>query len=97
MANVSLDGAIHFVCVDWWHMDELRAAGDSIYSELKNLIVWAKTNGGMGTFYLSRHELIFVCKVGIAKHLKVLSDECELVSARTVALTFILGKDSAIW
>jgi len=50
-------------------MDELSAAGDSIYSELKNLVVWAKTNGGMGTFYRSRHELIFVYKVGTAKHL----------------------------
>ncbi|MBT8460303.1 MAG: ParB/RepB/Spo0J family partition protein, partial [Boseongicola sp.] len=58
MADVSLDGAIHFVCMDWRHMDELSAAGAEVYSELKNLVVWAKTNGGMGTFYRSRHELI---------------------------------------
>ncbi|MCA0928776.1 site-specific DNA-methyltransferase [Ruegeria profundi] len=69
MADVSLDGAIHFVCMDWRHMDELSAAGAEVYSELKNLVVWAKTNGGMGTFYRSRHELIFVYKVGTAKHL----------------------------
>lgn len=69
MAEVSLDGAIHFVCMDWRHMDELSAAGAEVYSELKNLVVWAKTNGGMGTFYRSRHELIFVYKVGTAKHL----------------------------
>jgi len=69
MAAVSLDGAIHFVCMDWRHMDELRAAGADVYSELKNLVIWAKTNGGMGTFYRSRHELIFVYKVGTAKHL----------------------------
>jgi DNA modification methylase len=69
MADVSVDGAIHFVCMDWRHMDELSSAGESIYSELKNLVVWAKTNGGMGTFYRSRHELIFVYKVGTAKHL----------------------------
>ncbi len=69
MAEVSLDGAIHFVCMDWRHMDELSAAGTDVYSELKNLVVWAKTNGGMGTFYRSRHELIFVYKVGTAKHL----------------------------
>ena len=69
MAEVSLDGAIHFVCMDWRHMDELSAAGSEVYSELKNLVVWAKTNGGMGTFYRSRHELIFVYKVGSAKHL----------------------------
>nr|WP_170610931.1 site-specific DNA-methyltransferase [Ruegeria arenilitoris] len=69
MAEVSLDGAIHFVCMDWRHMDELSDAGSKVYSELKNLVVWAKSNGGMGTFYRSRHELIFVYKVGTAKHL----------------------------
>lgn len=69
MANVSADGAIHFVCMDWRHMDELSAAGAEVYSELKNLVIWAKINGGMGTFYRSRHELIFVYKVGSAPHL----------------------------
>lgn len=69
MADVSLDGAIHFICMDWRHLDELSAAGADVYSELKNLVIWAKTNGGMGTFYRSRHELIFVYKVGTAKHL----------------------------
>ena len=68
MAAVSVDGAIHFTCMDWRHMPELQAAGDKVYSELKNLVVWAKTNGGMGTFYRSRHELIYVWKVGTAPH-----------------------------
>ena len=44
----SVDGSIHFVCMDWRHMAEMLAAGDGVYSELKNLIVWAKDNGGMG-------------------------------------------------
>ncbi|WP_170335512.1 site-specific DNA-methyltransferase [Ruegeria arenilitoris] len=69
MAGVSVDGAIHFVCMDWRHMPELQVAGSKTYSELKNLIVWAKTNGGMGTFYRSRHELIYAWKVGTAPHL----------------------------
>ena len=68
MAAVSLDGAIHYTCMDWRHMAELQAAGEKVYSELKNLVVWAKTNGGMGTFYRSRHELIYVWKVGTAPH-----------------------------
>ena len=68
MADVSVDGAIHFVCMDWRHMGELRSAGDKVYSELKNLVVWKKSNGGMGTFYRSQHELVFVYKVGIAPH-----------------------------
>ena len=68
MAGASCDGAIHFVCMDWRHMAELLAAGNAVYDEFKNLIVWAKTNGGMGTFYRSRHELIFVFKKGRAAH-----------------------------
>lgn len=68
MAGVSTDGAIHFVCMDWRHMGELQAAGSRVYSELKNLVIWAKTNGGMGTFYRSRHELVYVWKVGTAPH-----------------------------
>jgi DNA modification methylase len=69
MSNVSVDGAIHFVCMDWRHIGELQNAGDGIYSELKNLIVWKKTNGGMGTFYRSQHELVFAYKVGTASHI----------------------------
>ena len=50
-------------------MAEMLAASDGVYSELKNLIVWAKDNGGMGTFYRSRHELIFAFKNGTAPHI----------------------------
>lgn len=69
MAAVSLDGAIHFTCMDWRHMAEIQAAGNKVYSEFKNLVIWAKTNGGMGSFYRSRHELIYVWKVGTAPHI----------------------------
>jgi hypothetical protein len=44
-------------------------AGAANYAELKNLIVWAKDNGGMGAFYRSRHELIFAFKNGSASHI----------------------------
>lgn len=64
----SLDGAIHFVCMDWRHMGEVLEAGAASYTELKNLIVWVKDNGGMGSFYRSRHELIFAFKTGTAPH-----------------------------
>lgn len=62
------DGAIAYVCMDWRHMRELLDAGEEVFSELKNLCVWNKTNGGMGSFYRSKHELIFVFKVGTAPH-----------------------------
>ena len=63
----SCDGSIHFICMDWRHMPAIPAAGESAYTELKNLIVWVKDNGGMGTFYRSRHELIFAFKHGTVR------------------------------
>jgi DNA modification methylase len=68
-ARVSIDGAIHYQCMDWRHMREMLAAGHSVYADLKNVCVWAKDNGGMGSFYRSQHELVFVWKVGTAPHL----------------------------
>ncbi|MCB2051701.1 MAG: ParB N-terminal domain-containing protein [Novosphingobium sp.] len=61
-------GAIIYVCMDWRHMRELLEAGDECGLQLKNLVVWNKTNAGMGTFYRSKHELIFVFKYGDAPH-----------------------------
>ena len=65
----SSDGSIHFICMDWRHMPEMLAAGEGTYAGLKNLIVWVKDNGGMGTFYRSRHELVFAFKNGTAPHI----------------------------
>ncbi|WP_223799934.1 hypothetical protein [Sphingomonas nostoxanthinifaciens] len=58
------DGTIAFVCMDWRHMSELMEAGSAVFDELKTLCVWNKTNAGMGSFYRSKHELVFVYKVG---------------------------------
>ena len=69
LAEYSADGTIHFVCTDWRHLDEMLAAGRRTYRELKNLVVWNKTNAGMGSFYRSQHELIFVWKNGRRKHI----------------------------
>ena len=69
MAAHSADGSIHYICMDWRHLGETLAAGGSIYAELKNLCVWVKSNGGMGTFYRSRHELVFAFKNGTAAHI----------------------------
>jgi DNA modification methylase len=64
----STDGSIHFVCMDWRHAGELLAAGRAAYSELKNICVWNKSNAGMGSFYRSQHEFVFVFKSGHAPH-----------------------------
>jgi len=53
----SIDGSIHFICMHWSKMRELLAAAGAIYSEMKNLCIWRKPNGGMGSLYRSRHEL----------------------------------------
>ncbi len=63
------DGAIAFVCMDWRHFSELHAAGLQVFDELKNVCVWNKKNAGMGTFYRSKYELVFVFKKGTAPHI----------------------------
>ena len=67
-ATAAKDGAIAFVCMDWRHLREVLDAGEAVFSELKNLCVWNKRNGGMGTFYRSKHELVFVFKIGTGAH-----------------------------
>ena len=66
--NASRDGALHFVCMDWRHLFELLSAGRVLYDGLLNLCVWNKDNGGMGSFYRSKHELVAVFKVGSVPH-----------------------------
>jgi DNA modification methylase len=68
LARHSTNGAIHFICMDWRHSSELLAAGKQTYAAFMNICVWAKNNGGIGSFYRSRHELIFVFKSGKAPH-----------------------------
>jgi hypothetical protein len=68
LAAFSAGGSIHYVCMDWRHLDELLAAGRDAYAELKNLCVWVKYNGGMGSLYRSQHELVFVFKQGRGSH-----------------------------
>jgi DNA modification methylase len=60
VARHSTSGSVHFICVDWRHMSELLATGKQVYAKLLNLCVWVKDNGGLGSLYRSRHELIFV-------------------------------------
>ena len=67
-ARVSREGAVHFVCMDWRHMGDVGNVGERVYGELLNLCVWNKSNAGMGSLYRSKHELIFVYRVGAAPH-----------------------------
>jgi DNA modification methylase len=71
-AKASIDGAIHFVCMDWRHIEELVTASRSSYGAMLNLIAWVKTNAGQGSFYRSQHELIGVFRVGATSHLNTI-------------------------
>jgi DNA modification methylase len=65
----SRDGAIHYIFMDWRHLLELLSAALPLYTEWKNLLVWNKHNGGLGSFYRSKHELIAVFKSGTKPHI----------------------------
>ncbi len=68
LAAFSLDGSLMYAFMDWRHIGEILTAGRSVYSELKCLCVWNKSNGGMGSLYRSKHELVFVFKNGNGQH-----------------------------
>lgn len=68
LCDFSIPGSIHYVFMDWRHAAEILAAGNAHYTELKNLCVWVKDRPGMGTFYRSQHELVFVFKHGADRH-----------------------------
>ena len=67
-AQISRDGAVHFVCMDWRHLDDVSAAASGVYDDLLNICVWNKSNAGMGSLYRSKHELVFVYRVGSGPH-----------------------------
>ena len=68
LVSASTDGSIHFQCIDWRHLPEMIAAGEGSYTNLVNLCCWTKDNAGMGSFYRSQHELIFVWRSGKSAH-----------------------------
>lgn len=69
LATYSVDGSLHYLCMDWRHCQEILTAGNATYSELKNICVWRKTNAGMGSLYRSQHEFVFIFKNGTAPHI----------------------------
>jgi len=71
MANfvsVTREGSVHFIFMDWRHVKEMLEASGKHYQQILNLCVWAKTNSGMGSFYRSAHELVFVFRKGAKSH-----------------------------
>lgn len=64
----SCDGSLHYICIDWRHVDDVLVVGRSLYPHLVNLCCWVKPNAGMGSFYRSRHELVPVFRKGKKQH-----------------------------
>ena len=83
LVAASVDGAIRFQCMDWRHASEMLEAGGGAYKELKNLCVWAKDNGGMGSLYRSQHELVFVWKSGTTPHVNTVELGSMAATGRT--------------
>ena len=68
LSKFSRDGAIHFVFMDWTHLNDLLVAGREVYAELKTVAVWVKSAARMGSLYRSQHELICVFESGTGRH-----------------------------
>jgi DNA modification methylase len=66
--KASVDGAVHFVCIDWRHVADLIEVARELYGDMLNLVVWNKSNAGQGSFYRSQHELVGVFRVGGGAH-----------------------------
>lgn len=67
LIRYSINGSLAYIFMDWRHALALLTAGKE-YSELKNICIWNKQAGGMGSLYRSQHELVFVFKNGTEKH-----------------------------
>lgn len=68
LVRFSKSGSLHFVFMDWRSIADLIAAGEAHFTELINIIVWVKSNGGMGALYRSQHELAALFKNGKRRH-----------------------------
>ena len=69
LKEFSIEGSLHFSCIDWRHVREQSIAGFEVYDEFKNICTWVKSTGGMGSLYRSQHEFIFVYKNGRTPHI----------------------------
>lgn len=67
--KASTDGAVHYICIDWRHVDDVVSVVRALYGSLLNIAVWVKSNPGQGSFYRSQHELIVVARVGGDAHM----------------------------
>jgi DNA modification methylase len=68
MAAYVKRGGLAYLFCDWRHIFEFVSAGRSAFAELKNICIWDKQVGGMGSFYRSQHEMILLFKAHRGRH-----------------------------
>lgn len=85
----SKDGSLHYICMDWRHIKEIMTAAD-VYDQFKNLCVWRKDNAGMGSFYRSQHELIFMFKHGKEPHINLIVLRAFNLACKTEDILFLM-------
>ena len=61
-------GGVFGTFIDWRGSPTVHSAATKLGLVPLNLIVWAKTNAGMGSLYRSQHELLPLFKKGTAPH-----------------------------
>ena len=64
LAQFSVPGSIHYIAMDWRHVEHVVEVGREVYSDFLNMCVWSKERAGQGSFYRSQHELFFVFRNG---------------------------------
>jgi DNA modification methylase len=64
-----VNGGLLAAFIDWRGYPTIHAAATKAGLAPFNLVVWAKTNAGMGSLYRSQHELLPLFKKGNAAHL----------------------------
>lgn len=69
LKEASQDGAVIYFFMDWRHIRELHDAAVPLFGSPRQLCVWDKGTGGMGTFYRSQHELVCVFRKGDTPHI----------------------------
>lgn len=62
------DGGLLYSYMDWRNIYALEIAARKSNLKLMNFCVWNKNNGGMGSMYRSKHELVPVYKKGTKPH-----------------------------
>ncbi len=68
MAAYVKRGGLAYLFCDWRHIFEFVSAGRATFAELKNICIWDKQVGGMGSFYRSQHEMILLFKAHKGRH-----------------------------